>query len=116
MEKRDSLVLNGQAAVANTSPAVEGLISGLTDPTDPTAVFAWDDVLGAYDDAVDGKHAADDGMVRMLVNAETYRNARKLVVGSNTGRLLRDLLPPGRFQGERRYASHCQHHSDVLDL
>ena len=98
MEKRDALVINGQAAVANVSPAVEGIISKLTDPTDPTDVFAWDDVLGAYDAHVDGKHATDDSSVRMLVNADTYRNARVLVVGTNTGRVLRDLLPGARFR------------------
>ena len=85
MEKRDSLVINGQAAVSGTSPAVEGIISKLTNPTDPTDAFAWDDVLGAFDAHVDGKHAMDDSSVRMLVNADTYRNARVLVVGTNTG-------------------------------
>lgn len=98
MEKRDSLVINGQAAVSGTSPAVEGIISKLTNPTDPTDAFAWDDVLGAFDAHVDGKHAMDDSSVRMLVNADTYRNARVLVVGTNTGRVLRDLLPGARFR------------------
>ena len=96
-EKRDSLVINGAAAVANTSPAVEGIISGLTDPTDPVDTFVWSDVLAAYDEAVDGKHAADDSQVRLLVNAATYRAARQLQV-MTSGQLLRDLLPSGRFR------------------
>ena len=98
MEKRDSLCINGQAAVANVSPAVEGIISKLPNPSNPSSVFTWDDVLGAFDAHVDGQHAADDSSVRMLVNADTYRKARELVVGSNTGRLLRDLPPGARFR------------------
>ena len=98
MEKRDSLCINGQAAVADTSPAIEGIISGLADPTNPTAAFSYSDVLDAFDDPVDGKHAMTSEAVRMLVNAATYKAARNLVVGSNTGRLLRDLLPGARFR------------------
>ena len=96
-DKRDFLAINGQAAVASTSPAVEGIISKLTNPTDPSDVFAWDDVLDAFDDAVDGKHAMDSESVRMLVNAGTYKAARKLQIATS-GALLRELLPAGRFR------------------
>lgn len=96
-EKRDSLVINGQAAVANTSPAIEGIISGLTDPANPGDVFEWDDVLDAYDAAVDGKHAMDSEAVRMLTNADLFRRARKLQVATS-GQLLRELLPRERFR------------------
>lgn len=96
-EKRDSLVINGQAAVANVSPAIEGLISGLTNPTDPTTVFTWSDVLDAFDNAVDGKHALTGEDVRLLVNADTYKAARKLQIATS-GQLLRDLLPAARFR------------------
>ena len=101
MEKRDSLCINGQAASGNDSPAVEGIISGLSDPTNPTAVFAWDDVLSAFDDPVDGKHAMTSEAVRMLVNADTYKAARKLTLGTatvNDDKLLRELLPSARFR------------------
>ena len=33
-----------------------------------------------------------------MINADTYRVTRQLAVGANTGRLLRDLLPAGRFR------------------
>ena len=50
-EKRDFLVTNGPAAMANTSPAIEGIISGLTDPTNPSDVFTALSVLDAYETA-----------------------------------------------------------------
>ena len=74
-----------------------GLISALSDPTDPTDTAAWDDVLDLYDLAVDGKYALDDSSVRVLTNPETWRFCRKLQVATS-GRLLRDLLPDGRFR------------------
>ena len=96
-EKRDALAINGQAAVANTSPLVDGIINSLTDPTDPTDVAVWTDFLDAYDDHVDGKYASSDGQVRMLVNSDTYKLARRLQIPTS-GQLLRDLLPSGRFR------------------
>ena len=89
-DKMDALSINGQDAVANVSPAVEGIINELTNPTDPTAVADYSDYLDAFDAPVDGKYAAAADSVRMLVNSDTYRQARGLVVGSNTGNLLRD--------------------------
>ena len=89
-DKMDSLSINGQAAAANVSPAVEGIINELTNPTDPEAVADYSDYLDAFDAPVDGKYAAAADSVRMLVNSDTYRQARGLVVGSNTGNLLRD--------------------------
>ena len=98
-DKLDAVGLNGQAAVSNTSPALTGVIGALTNPTNPAAESAWKDYLDAFDAGVDGLYAMDDTMVRLLVNADTWRHARGLAVGSEAnGGLLRDRLPAGRFR------------------
>jgi len=98
-DKLDAVGLNGQAAVSGTSPALTGIINGLTDPTNPTDVATWLQYLGAYDAHVDGRYATDETMVRMLVNANTWNHARGLLIGDNAaGGLLRDRLPQGRFR------------------
>ena len=97
-DKLDALVLNGQAAVANTSPASKGII-GLTNPTDPTAVAGWKDYLEAFDNSVDGKYAISDSEVKLLVNVATWKHAQNLEVGTsgNSG-ILRDRLDMARFR------------------
>ena len=99
MDKYDSLAINGQAASGSNSPKVDGIISKLADPTNPTAVADWEDYLAAYDDRVDGKYAMGNGEVRLLVNTNTYQHALGLTAG-NQGRagLLRDRLPMDRFR------------------
>ena len=105
-DELDKVGLNGQAAVANTSPALTGIIGGLTNPTNPTALATWTDYLEAYDAAVDGIYAMDDSMIRMLVNADIWKQARALTVGSEAnGGLLRDRLPAGRFP---RFGQHAR--------
>ena len=96
-DKLDAVGLKGQAAVANTSPALTGIVNALADPTNPTEVATWTDYLDAYDDAVDGKTAMDDSAVRMLVNQATWKQARGLQIATS-GELLRDRLPQGRFR------------------
>ena len=96
-DKLDAVGLTGQAAVSNTSPALVGIISGLTNPTNPSDAAVWTDFLDAYDDAVDGKVAMDDAAIRLLVNADTWKYARKLQIATS-GDLLRDRLPAGRFR------------------
>ena len=98
-DKLDSLVINGQAAVANVSPAFEGILSALTDPTAASAQADWTDYLGAYTGRVDGKYSQDGSNVRLLVNPETFKHAWDLPAGTD-GRagLLRSLLPGGRFR------------------
>ena len=98
-DKLDALVINGQAAVANTSPAFEGILSALTDPDAASAVAAWGDYLGAYTQRVDGKFSEDGSNVRVLVNPAVFKHAWDLPVGTD-GRagLLRDKLPAGRFR------------------
>ena len=101
-DKRDFLALNGQAAVTDTSPVISGIISDLTNPTNPSDIMAYTDVLGAYDDHVDGKLAVSSDDVRMLVNADTYKKALSLVVGTaGNGGLLRDRLAFARTPSQR---------------
>ena len=68
-DKRDKLALNGQAAVASTSPAVVGIIGSLTDPGDPSAESDYTDYLaGLRFSMVDGQYAVSVEEVRLLVN------------------------------------------------
>ena len=96
-DKMDSLVINGQAAVADTSPAVAGVISSLDDPTNPTDTATALDYLTTYTAVVDGKHASGSDGVRMLVNVDTYRHAHGLQIPTS-GELLADRLPSERFR------------------
>ena len=96
-DKLDSLALNGQDAVANTSPAIEGLISELTDPTDPTVVATWNNYYALYASRVDGMRSMDGSNVRLLVNPDTYKHAVGLQIPTS-GELLRRELPAGRFR------------------
>ena len=96
-DKLDFLALNGQAAVANTSPLVEGIIAQLGDPDNPAAIAAWADYLSLYPSRVDGKTSMDGANVRLLVNAETYKHAHGLQIATS-GELLGRELPAGRFR------------------
>ena len=95
-DKLDALAINGQAAVANVSPVVEGVLSNTTEPADPGNSAIADDFLDAYLDRVDGIYAYDENSVRVLVNADSFRHARKL--RESTGGPLLDELPDGRFR------------------
>ena len=100
-DKLDKLILRGQAADGNNSPAVEGIISALGNPSNPTATATWREYVTAYDGAVDGKFAVSDTEVRLLVNPATWRQAMGLTVGTesvNDDNLLRDILPRDRFR------------------
>ena len=98
-DKRDRLALNGQAAVANVSAAVDGIINSLTDPADPADIADYTTYLGAFDASVDGKYAVTSEEVRLLVNANTFTHAMGLPVGNAAaGGLLRDRLPMDRFR------------------
>ena len=97
-DKLDFMALNGQAAVANTSPAVQGIISELTDPDpDPTTEATWRDYLRLYPEQVDGKTSMDGSNVRLLVNPATFKHAQNLQIATS-GELLRRELPAGRFR------------------
>ncbi len=98
-DKLDALVISGQAAVNDVSPAFEGILSALTDPMPAATLAEWDDYLGAYTAQVDGKYSQDGSNVRLLVNPEVFKHAWDLPAGTE-GRagLLRSLLPAGRFR------------------
>ena len=98
-EKRDFLAINGQAAVSNVSPKVDGIINGLADPTDPSDEAVWTDYLAAFDAGVDGKYAMSAEQVRLLVNSNVYQHANSQGIGTAAaGGLLRDRLPMARFR------------------
>ena len=96
-EKRDQLAINGQAASGNTSPAVEGIISSLTNPTNPTVTKTALQVLADIDAAVDGRYASTSDQVRLLVDARAYKFALNLQIPTS-GQLLRDRLDASRFR------------------
>ena len=96
-DKLDYMAINGQTTVVNTSPAIEGIISQLADPTDPTTEATWNEYLSLYPDAVDGKTSMDGSNVRLLTNPETYKHAAGLQIATS-GELLRRELPNGRFR------------------
>ena len=96
-DKLDFMALNGQAAVSDTSPAIEGIIAQLTDPTNPSDQADWNDYYGLYASRVDGKTSMDGSNVRLLVNPATYKHAVGLQIPTS-GDLLRRELPAGRFR------------------
>ena len=96
-DKLDAVALAGQAAVSNTSPAVEGLVSQLTAPGDPPDVATASDYLGVYPARVDGKYSADGSNVRVLVSPDTFKHAYGLQLATS-GDLLSEQLPAGRFR------------------
>ena len=96
-EKRDQLAINGQAASGNSSPAVEGIINSLTNPTNPTVTKTALQVLADIDGAVDGKYASTSDQVRLLVDARAYKFALNLQIPTS-GQLLRDRLDASRFR------------------
>ena len=70
----DAYLLNGSGA----GVVPEGLLHGLDDPTDPTAVATWDDFVAALVDGIDGGPWAETASdVKLIVNAETMRLAEK---------------------------------------
>ena len=96
-DKLDAVALSGQAAAANVSPAVAGLVSQLTAPDDPDAVASWSDYLTTYSGRVDGKYSSDGSNVRLMVNADTFKHLAGLQVATS-GDLLIDSMPSGRFR------------------
>ena len=103
-DKRDSLAINGQAASGSDSPKVDGIISSLTDPTNPTDVATWQTYLTAYDDLVDGKYAMSDEDVRLLTNVDVWKHAMGLQI-ETSGDLLRDRLDRTRFRSSANMPS-----------
>ena len=111
-QKRDDLILNGQAAVSNVSPAVTGLLSRTTAGT-KTGASDWADILALYDDAIDDKHARDADEIRLLTNLSAYVYARGLQVATS-GQLLRPLLPADRFRGSAHMPDSASNLAQVI--
>ena len=92
-------MLNGQAAV-------EGIISSLSNPTNPTAVADWKAYLQAFDNSVDGKYAISDTEIRLLANVATWKHAQNLEAGTQgKSDILRDRLPMDRFRASANVAT-----------
>ena len=73
-----------QAIVGNgTSPNVEGLLSQLNDPTNPSDIATYDLFVSAAMEGIDGLWAKTLRDVRMIVNPVTYRLAGTKFRGNN---------------------------------
>ena len=100
--ERDRMILNGQAAVNNVSPAVTGILmdANITDPANPSAIALYSDYLNAFDDV--DEYSDDGSNIRVLTNADAFKHARGLSVGpaASAFALLRDRVEmgPGRFR------------------
>ena len=70
--ERDRMILNGQAAVNNVSPAVAGILmdANIADPSNPGDIATYVDYLNAYDD-VDA-YSDDGSNIRVITNANVF--------------------------------------------
>ena len=68
---RDAAIIAGDG----TAPNVNGFLSELADPTNPSAVAAFADYASARASLVDGKHAMSEDDIRLVVGKHTYRHA-----------------------------------------
>ena len=102
MLERDRMILNGQAAVNNVSPAVAGILmdANITDPTNPGDIATYIDYLNAFDDV--DTYSDDGSNIRVITNADVFKHARGLSVGpaASAFGLLRDRaeMGAGRFR------------------
>ena len=72
--KLDYVLLNGSDGLLKT---------GLTQPSDPTAIEDYASYKAAVVDQVDGLYASTPGGVRVLVGAETYRHSERVYRGNS---------------------------------
>lgn len=71
-------IINGAAVDPNnaaTAANVEGFLSKLTAPTDPTAEAVFSDYAGSHAGLVDGLHAEREGEVSSVIGVATYTHA-----------------------------------------
>ena len=95
-DRLDHLGLTGDGQAPNPS----GLLTQLTDPSDPTAVIDWNGFTAAVADGIDGGPWAESMMsVKVLVNPETQRLAER-TFKDGTG-----------FGGEMSAAAYLRAHS-----
>ena len=69
----DSQVITGNG----TAPNLDGLINQLTDPTDPTAVAAFDDFVAAFTDSIDGLWAGTPREIGIVANVDAFKLSAK---------------------------------------
>ena len=69
----DDQAINGNG----TSPNVSGLIAQLTDPTNPTAIAGFDDMVAAFADSIDGLWASTIAEVAIVANVDAYKLSAK---------------------------------------
>ena len=74
----DNQCINGNGS----APNVNGLINQLTNPTDPTAVSAFDDFVQAFANQIDGLWASRMSEVVIVPNVEAYKLAARAFRGT----------------------------------
>lgn len=101
-DKRDSFVINGNAA----DPDIDGMIDNLPNPTNPTTVVTAASARSAFWSAVDSKLAYRDNVpgpsVRMLVNDATIKVLADLEIGTNSGIYFTDRYGDGVLRSSAR--------------
>ena len=78
MSKMSDAIING-AAVDSSDPTtaanVQGFLSKIAAPTDPTAEAAYADYAGSHAVLVDGLHASREGEVSSVIGVASYTHA-----------------------------------------
>ena len=69
----DTQIISGNG----TAPNVDGLISQLTDPTNPTAVAVFDDFVEVFADSIDGLWAVTPKEVGIVANVAAFKLSAK---------------------------------------
>lgn len=78
MSKMSDAIINGAAVDPNdaaTAANVQGFVSKLADPTDPTAEAVYADYAGSHAALVDGLHASREGEVSSVIGVASYTHA-----------------------------------------
>ena len=70
----DNQAINGPGGA---SPNIDGLINQLTNPTDPTAVAAFDAFVASFADSIDGLWASTPREVSIVANVDAYKLSAK---------------------------------------
>ena len=74
-------IINGDAVDPNdaaTAANVEGFLSKIAAPTDPTAEAAYADYAGSHAALVDGLHAEREGQVMSVIGVASYQHAARV--------------------------------------
>ena len=74
MESRDKGIIAGDGS----APNVNGFLSELTNPTNPSAEATFGDYASARASKVDGRYAMSEDDVKLVVGVDTYTHAAKI--------------------------------------